>query len=63
MNEQIMRAAGFDKEVEKVKRNLCPVCKKQIIPGSFRDSLSEKEFQISGLCQICQDDFFEEKEG
>lgn len=63
MNEQIMRAAGLDKEVERIKRNLCPFCNKQIIPGSFRDSLSEREFQISGLCQMCQDDFFEEKEG
>jgi len=25
---------------------------------SFRDDLSKKEFSISGLCQICQDEVF-----
>jgi hypothetical protein len=24
----------------------------------FRDELSRKEYTISGLCQICQDNFF-----
>lgn len=28
----------------------------------FRDELSRKEFTISGLCQTCQDRFFEEEE-
>lgn len=28
-------------------------------PKSFRDSLSKKEFFISGLCQRCQDKIFE----
>jgi len=25
---------------------------------SFRDALSKKEYEISGLCQQCQDNFF-----
>jgi hypothetical protein len=25
---------------------------------SFRDDLSRKEYQISGMCQRCQDDIF-----
>ncbi len=27
--------------------------------GEFRDELSRKEFEISGMCQSCQDLFFE----
>jgi len=28
----------------------------------FKDDLSAKEYTISGLCQQCQDDIFEEEE-
>jgi hypothetical protein len=34
----------------------CVMCKGEA--SSFRDSLSKKEYTISGLCQGCQDDFF-----
>lgn len=37
----------------------CPFCGKPVSADSFRDELSRKEFSISGLCQVCQDDFFE----
>jgi len=30
--------------------------------SSFRDSLSAKEYTISGMCQSCQNDFFEQFE-
>jgi hypothetical protein len=36
----------------------CPFCKKEVKEGSFKDALSEKEFQISGLCQPCQNRVF-----
>lgn len=26
---------------------------------TFKDALSEKEFTISGICQICQDELFD----
>ena len=39
---------------------LCPVCKKKV--GPFKDDLSYKEFKISGLCQGCQDYFFDQEE-
>jgi hypothetical protein len=45
--------------IELKKKGICPFCKGA--PGEFRDELSKKEFQISGLCQKCQDDFFEEE--
>ena len=55
MNKEIMKSAGFEEEVERVEKGICPICEKQILAGSFRDALSEREFQISGLCQECQD--------
>ncbi len=58
MNEDIMRKFGFGTEVEDVSRGVCPFCKKQVKAEDFRDPLSVKEYNISGLCQFCQDDFF-----
>jgi len=58
MNEQIMKAAGFDKEVEAIKSGKCPFCQNNIDITRFRDALSRKEYQISGLCQTCQDEMF-----
>jgi hypothetical protein len=38
----------------------CVDCKAEIT--RFKDRLSEKEFAISGLCQKCQDEVFNEEE-
>ncbi len=59
MNEKIMRKYGLDNEMDKVHQGKCPLCNKNI--GTFKDKLSEKEFKISGMCQACQDDFFNEE--
>jgi hypothetical protein len=40
------------------KEWICVSCGKQI--EGFRDSLSAKEYQISGFCQSCQDRTFNE---
>jgi hypothetical protein len=63
MNKEIMKKAGFTEQVTRVENGLCLICEKQILVGSFRDALSEREFQISGLCQECQDFIFDGKEG
>jgi hypothetical protein len=34
----------------------CPTCSNEI--GEFRNTLSAKEFSISGMCQACQDSVF-----
>lgn len=39
----------------------CPTCGSCI--GEFRDVLSAREFEISGMCQKCQDSVFGTKEG
>ena len=41
---------------------ICPFCGKLIQIEEFRDELSKKEFALSGLCQSCQDDFFDNKQ-
>ena len=58
MNKNIMRVAGFDKEVGEVEKGNCPFCHKIIDIKDFKNSLSVKEFKISGLCQNCQDETF-----
>ena len=58
MNKDIMKKAGFDKEVEHVSHRRCPFCHIDIDPLAFRDDISRKEFNISGLCQTCQDKTF-----
>lgn len=46
-------------EMKKLKdQGKCPTCGKDI--GAFKDALSEREFKISGMCQKCQNDVFEE---
>jgi hypothetical protein len=39
-----------------IKSGICVSCSKEVT--EFRDGLSEKEYTISGLCQICQDEVF-----
>lgn len=58
MNKEILKAAGFEKEVKMVGQGCCPICNCLIDKEGFRDELSEKEFKISGLCQKCQDKVF-----
>ena len=58
MNKEIMKDAGFQKEVEKVEKGLCPSCSAKVEMREFRDEISVREFKISGLCQKCQDEVF-----
>lgn len=49
----------FPKEAERIKAGECPFCGKSIdVEKEFRDPLSKREFEISGLCQKCQDEMF-----
>lgn len=36
----------------------CPFCGRVVVMDDFRDDLSRHEFELSGLCQMCQDYFF-----
>lgn len=57
MKEKVVKTF-FPKEVKEVKQGNCPICKNQIKINDFKDKLSIKEFEISGLCQKCQDEIF-----
>jgi hypothetical protein len=61
MNESLMIAAGFAKELKLASKGICPFCKKKVHANDFRDPVSFREFTISGLCQICQDKTFIEQ--
>lgn len=41
---------------EAKEKGICVSC--GVIPESFRDVLSEKEWRITLLCQKCQDDLY-----
>jgi len=42
------------------EKGICVSCKKPITDVPFKDELSRIEYQISSLCQTCQDDVFAE---
>jgi len=52
----------FKAKATLVKMTQCPLCHHKINVGpgetEFRDELSVKEYQISGMCQKCQDYMF-----
>jgi hypothetical protein len=58
MNEDIMRKAGFGEAIDNIKLGLCPFCNNKIVFSQFRNEISRREFGISGLCQSCQDETF-----
>lgn len=36
----------------------CATCGESIVLTDFKDELSVKEFQISGMCMLCQNEIF-----
>lgn len=56
-----MRSAGFGKEVDEVAFGRCPFCRTIVNMTDFKDDLSLREFQISGLCNSCQDSVFNDE--
>jgi len=54
-----MKAAGFGDAVDAKYLGICPFCGREINPmNEFKDEKSRREYEISGLCQKCQDEFF-----
>lgn len=57
---QAFMEAVFPEEEACKKEGKCPFCGKKIdVNTEFKDELSKREFEISGMCQSCQDDFFD----
>ena len=54
MNEDIMRAAGFGKQLDLIKQGLCPMCEKKLYVSELRTEIERNEYRISGMCHKCQ---------
>jgi len=52
-----IRAFGEPGYTESLRKRFCVMCKNPVT--QFKDDLSIKEYAISGLCQTCQDSFFD----
>lgn len=59
MNKELMKQAGFGKQVKAVEQGKCPICQKDINTKEFKNAISLKEYKISGMCQSCQDSIFD----
>lgn len=57
MNRQIIKAL-FPKAIENIDAGKCAFCEKEIKDEEFKNEESKKEFEISGLCQQCQDEVY-----
>ena len=49
----------FPRMADRVINGVCTSCAEFIESDEFNDELSAKEFSISGMCQSCQDTFFQ----
>ena len=58
MNPKLMEQTGFTRKLKMVLLGKCPFCGREVDPNSFRNTLSEREYRISGLCQSCQNKTF-----
>ena len=57
MNREIISNI-FPEMLKKIDLGQCPTCGKEIKKEDFRNEISKKEFEISGMCQKCQDSVF-----
>jgi hypothetical protein len=55
INKMLNNIFDIDREGS-ITNNECVSCKKPIV--EFKDVISLKEYTISGLCQLCQDEVF-----
>lgn len=56
--EALLTALTGRDRVECVATLTCATCGKDAQHKAFRDPLSFKEYQLSGMCQECQDSVF-----
>lgn len=57
-DKPVFKMGMFKKQKENISKGKCPTCTGNV--GEFRDTASEKEYKISGMCQNCQDRMFGE---
>ena len=54
--ESLVTALTGKNRVATIRGNKCMTCNGEA--NEFKDSLSAKEYTISGMCQVCQDKTF-----
>lgn len=50
---------GFEDQILLIEAGKCPFCQKQIDKSQFKDEKSIDEYNISGMCQKCQDELLD----
>ena len=58
--ETISQVLGTPRSVA-FRDNLCVICSGDA--SAFKNELCEKEYSLSGMCQVCQNKFFDSEEG
>ena len=53
--------SDFHDDVNPETIAVCPFCRKEIRIPDFKGPTAWKEYKMSGLCQKCQDAFFDEE--
>lgn len=54
MREAVQHIFFLDEDP--VEENVCTICNQRIT--EFKNLSSEREYEISGMCQACQDEIF-----
>lgn len=49
---------NFLEMIELRQKGKCPFCSKKVFLEDFKNKLSIKEYQISGICMRCQNETF-----
>jgi hypothetical protein len=58
MTELLKKTGLFKEQLALKDEKKCPICKNAVNETEFTDQISIDEFKITGLCQKCQDDVF-----
>ncbi len=46
----------FPENIKKIENGICVCCENEI--GEFKNAISKKEYEISGMCMDCQNKVF-----
>lgn len=60
--DTFLKTFGLDRKTA-IESETCVLCGAMVNPEtSFKDELSLKEYRISGMCQKCQDEIFNDED-
>ena len=57
--KQLLKDMGFGKQVSRINKGRCATCGNGVNKKHFKDEVSRREYEISGMCQKCQDKMFD----